>query len=240
VAPGAARRERAAMELIKLAFDVALNLDRYLAELIRHYGELTYAILFVIVFIETGLVVVPFLPGDSLLFAAGALAALGHLDPFLLFAVLTSATVLGDSVNFSIGRRLGKHAAHSRWLKPEHLAKTHSFFERHGRKTIFLARFVPIVRTGAPFVAGLSATPYGFFLLYNLFGAVAWVSIFVALGYFFGSLPVVHDHFALAVGAVLIASGAPGVYEWWKARRRRRRQAEPEQGPPAPDEDGAA
>jgi len=209
------------MELIKLAFDVALNLDRYLAELIRHYGELTYAILFVIVFIETGLVVVPFLPGDS-----------------LLFAVLTSATVLGDSVNFSIGRRLGKHAAHSRWLKPEHLAKTHSFFERHGRKTIFLARFVPIVRTGAPFVAGLSATPYGFFLLYNLFGAVAWVSIFVALGYFFGSLPVVHDHFALAVGAVLIASGAPGVYEWWKARRRRRRQAEPEPGPPAPGDDG--
>jgi membrane-associated protein len=223
------------MDVIKLVLDVALNLDRYLGEVIKHYGALTYAILFVIVFIETGLVIVPFLPGDSLLFAAGAFAALGHFDPYLLFAVLTAATLLGDTVNFSIGRRVGKRAPRSRWIKPEHLARTHVFFERHGRKTIFLARFVPIVRTGAPFVAGLSATPYGFFLIYNLFGAVAWVGIFVSLGYFFGSLPVVHDHFALAVGAVLIASGLPGVYEWWKARRRRRRNAEQSGPSSAPD-----
>jgi len=224
------------MDLIRLAFDIALNLDQYLAEVIKHYGELTYAILFVVIFIETGLVVVPFLPGDSLLFAAGALAALGHLDPFLLFAVLTAATVLGDSVNFSIGRRVGRRAAKAHWIKPEHLERTHAFFQRHGRKTIFLARFVPIVRTGAPFVAGLSETPYRFFLLYNVFGAVAWVAIFVSLGYFFGSLPVVHDHFALAVGAVLIASGVPGVYEWWKARRRKRREGERRDGADAPDD----
>ena len=131
------------MDVIKLVLDVALNLDHYLGEVIKHYGALTYAILFVIVFIETGLVIVPFLPGDSLLFAAGAFAALGHLDPYLLFAVLTAATLLGDTVNFSIGRRVGKRAARSRWIKPEHLARTHAFFERHGRKTIFLARFVP-------------------------------------------------------------------------------------------------
>jgi membrane-associated protein len=228
------------MDLIRLLLDMALNLDRYLAEVTRHYGELTYAILFVIVFIETGLVVVPFLPGDSLLFAAGALAALGHLDPLLLFVVLTAATVLGDTVNFSIGRRVGKRAAKANWIRQEHLEKTHAFFERHGPKTIFLARFVPIVRTGAPFVAGLSATPYGFFLLYNLLGAVAWVAIFVSLGYFFGSLPVVQDHFALAVGAVLVASGVPGVYEWWKARRRRRREADRRAEPPAKVDDGEA
>ncbi len=131
----------------------------------------------------------------------------------------------GDTVNFSIGRRVGNHAAKARWIKPEHLVKTRAFFERHGRKTIFLARFVPIVRTSAPFVAGLSATPYPFFLLYNVIGAVAWVAIFVSLGYFFGSLPVVRDHFALAVAAVLIASGVPGVFEWWKARRAKRREA---------------
>jgi len=156
--------------------------------------------------------------------------------PFLLFAVLTAATVLGDSVNFSIGRRVGRRAAKAHWIKPEHLERTHAFFQRHGRKTIFLARFVPIVRPGAPLVAGLSETPYRFFLLYNVFGAVAWVAIFVSLGYFFGSLPVVHDHFALAVGAVLIASGVPGVYEWWKARRRKRREGERRDGADAPDD----
>ncbi|PWB72220.1 MAG: hypothetical protein C3F15_11485 [Holophagae bacterium] len=223
------------MDLIKLVFEVALNLDQYLAEVIKHYGALTYAILFVIVFIETGLVVVPFLPGDSLLFAAGAFAALGHFNPWLLFALLTLATVLGDTVNFSIGRRVGKRAARSRWIRPQHLEKTHAFFARHGRKTIFLARFVPIVRTTAPFVAGLSATPYGFFLLHNLFGAIAWVGIFVSLGYFFGSLPVVREHFGLAVAAVLIASVVPGLFEWWKASRRKRREAS-ERGPAsAPD-----
>ncbi|HOC43601.1 MAG TPA: VTT domain-containing protein [Thermoanaerobaculales bacterium] len=226
------------MDLIKLVFDLALNVDQYLAQVIKHYGELTYVILFVVIFIETGLVVVPFLPGDSLLFAAGAFAALGHFNPFLLFAVLVAATVLGDTVNFSIGRRVGRRAARSRWIKPEHLERTHAFFERHGRKTIFLARFVPIVRTGAPFVAGLSETPYRFFLLYNVLGAVAWVAIFVSLGYFFGSLPVVHDHFALAIGAVLVASGVPGVYEWWKGRRAKRKAAATNPSAHPPDRGG--
>jgi len=213
------------MELIRLAFDVALNLDRYLAELIRHYGALTYIILFVIVFIETGLVVVPFLPGDSLLFAAGTFAALGHFNPLLLFGVLVLATVLGDSVNFRIGRRVGRSAYRSRWVRREYLDRTQAYFARHGGKTVFLARFVPIVRTSAPFVAGMTGMPYRSFLLFNIFGAVAWVGIFVSLGYFFGSLPVVREHFELAVLVVLLASIAPAVYHWWKLRKRRLAEA---------------
>jgi membrane-associated protein len=213
------------VELIKLAFDVALNLDRYLAELIRHYGALTYIILFVIVFIETGLVVVPFLPGDSLLFAAGTFAALGHFNPYLLFGVLAVATVLGDSVNFRIGQRVGRHAYRSRWVRREYLDRTQAYFATHGGKTVFLARFVPIVRTSAPFVAGMTGMPFRSFLLYNIFGAIAWVGIFVSLGYFFGSLPVVRDHFQVAVLLVLLASVAPGVYHWWKLRRRRLAEA---------------
>jgi membrane-associated protein len=213
------------MNAFRFALDVALNLDAYLSQLIAHYGELTYAILFVVVFIETGLVVVPFLPGDSLLFAAGTFAALGHFNPLLLFGVLALATVLGDSVNFRIGRRFGRSAYRSRWVRREYLDRTHAYFARHGGKTVFLARFVPIVRTSAPFVAGMTGMPYRSFLLFNIFGAVAWVGIFVSLGYFFGSLPVVREHFELAVLVVLLASVAPGVYHWWRLRTRRLAEA---------------
>jgi len=213
------------MNAFRFALDVALNLDAYLSQLIAHYGELTYAILFVVVFIETGLVVVPFLPGDSLLFAAGTFAALGHFNPLLLFGVLALATVLGDSVNFRIGRRFGRSAYRSRWVRREYLDRTQAYFARHGGKTVFLARFVPIVRTSAPFVAGMTGMPYRSFLLFNIFGAVAWVGIFVSLGYFFGSLPVVREHFELAVLVVLLASVAPGVYHWWRLRKRRLAEA---------------
>jgi membrane-associated protein len=209
------------MNPFKFALDVALNLDAYLSQLIAHYGELTYAILFVVVFIETGLVVVPFLPGDSLLFAAGTFAALGHFNPLLLFGVLALATVLGDSVNFRIGRRVGRSAYRSRWVRREYLDRTQAYFARHGGKTVFLARFVPIVRTSAPFVAGMTGMPYRSFLLFNIFGAIAWVGIFVSLGYFFGSLPVVREHFELAILVVLLASVAPGVYHWRRLRKRR-------------------
>ena len=226
------------MDVINWFIEFVLHMDKHLPELVKSLGLWSYAALFAVIFVETGLVIFPFLPGDSLLFAAGAVAAIGGLDVLPLFVLMALAAVLGDTVNYWIGHTIGPRAfsGNVRFLKKEYLDRTQAFYEKHGGKTIFLARFVPIVRTGAPFVAGLRETPYRFFLLYNVFGAVAWVAIFVSLGYFFGSLPVVHDHFALAVGAVLIASGVPGVYEWCKARRRKRREGERRGGADPPDD----
>jgi membrane-associated protein len=212
------------MDLLKQLIDVFLHLDKHLAEVTRDYGAWTNAILFAIVFCETGLVVTPFLPGDSLLFTAGALASLGTLNVWVLFLLLSTAAILGDTVNYWIGKKIGPRAFDGtvRFLKQEHLRKTEAFYEKHGKKTIILARFVPIVRTFAPFVAGVGSMTYGTFIAYNVIGGVAWVAICVFSGYFFGNIPIVKKNFSLVVLAIIGISVLPLAWEWWKARQARR------------------
>jgi membrane-associated protein len=205
--------------------DLFLHLDKHLGALIAQYGAWTYTILFVIVFCETGLVVTPFLPGDSLLFAAGAFAALGSLRLEWLMVTLIAAAILGDTVNYWIGNRIGPRAfsGEIRWLKKEHLERTHEFYERHGGKTIILARFIPIIRTFAPFVAGVASMTYARFLLYNVVGGVLWVVLFCLAGYFFGNLPAVRENFSLVILAIIVLSILPLVFELVRERRRRQR-----------------
>lgn len=212
------------MDLIRGFIDFFLHLDAHLAEIIRDYGIWTYAILFLIVFAETGLVIMPLLPGDSLLFAAGSFAALGDLDPLLLAGLLIVAAILGDTVNYWIGNRIGPRAfsGEIRFLKQEYLDRTRAFYARHGGKTIILARFVPIVRTFAPFVAGVGEMNYPRFLAYNVSGAIAWVTIFVGAGYWFGNIPAVKERFTLVILAIIVVSVLPiaiEILKGWKARR---------------------
>ena len=180
------------MDLILTFFDFFIHLDVHLEEIISNYGVWTYAILFVIIFAETGFVVTPFLPGDSLIFAAATFAARGWLSPWVIFLLLATASILGDTVNYSIGHYIGPRVFTDdiRWLKREYLDKTHAFYEKHGGKTIILARFMPIIRTFAPFVAGVGAMTYPKFISYNVIGGIAWVGTFTLLGYFFGELPL--------------------------------------------------
>lgn len=209
------------MELLTYLIDLILHLDRHLESLIATYGLWTYLILFLIVFAETGLVVTPILPGDSLLFAAGTFAGRGSLNPLLLFAVLSAAAILGDTVNYWVGKYLGQHFVHGsrrRWIKQKHLDRTHAFFEKYGGKTIILARFVPIVRTFAPFVAGIGSMTYGRFLAYNMIGGFLWVGICLTAGYLFGGLPIVQNNFSLVVLAIVIVSMIPAVVEYLRAR----------------------
>ena len=212
------------MELLKELIDFVLHLDRHLGPIIRDYGAWTYLILFAIVFCETGLVVTPFLPGDSLLFLAGALAHQGSLSIAALAGVLSLAAVLGDTVNYWVGHFLGHRLlnAKRRIIKPEHLAKTHEFFEKYGAKTILMARFVPIVRTLAPFVAGLGRMSYGTFMSYNVAGGVGWVFVCTLAGYWFGRYEVVQKNFSLVALVIVILSLLPAVWEFWQARRRSR------------------
>jgi membrane-associated protein len=209
------------MDLLKQLIDVFLHLDTHLADVVRDYGAWTNTLLFVIVFCETGLVVTPFLPGDSLLFTAGALAALGDLNVWILVVLLSVAAILGDTVNYWIGKRIGPRAFSGtvKFLKKEHLEKTEAFYEKHGKKTIILARFVPIVRTFAPFVAGVGSMTYGTFLAYNVFGGVLWVAACVFSGFFFGNIPVVKKNFSIVILAIIGISMIPLAWEWWKARR---------------------
>ena len=208
--------------------DFLLHVDVYLTELIADYGTLTYAILFAIIFAETGLVITPFLPGDSLLFAAGTFAATGALRLAVVAIVLIVAAVVGDAVNYAIGRRLARtfldDAAGTSWLhkvvKREHVRRAHDFFEKHGGKAIVLARFVPIVRTFVPFVAGGAAMSYRVFAIYNVTGAVLWVGICVGAGYLFGNIPVVRENFELVVLAIVAVSVLPIVFEVIKSWRR--------------------
>ncbi len=207
------------MEFLKSAIDLFLHLDEYLAKIISDYGTWTYGILFAVIFVETGLVVMPFLPGDSLLFAAGTFAALGSLNVWFIVGLLAVAAVLGDAVNYSIGHYLGERAYNIKWIKREYLDKTHAFFEKHGGKAIFLARFVPIVRTFAPFVAGIGKMSYGYFATYNIVGGISWVLIFTLMGFFFGNIPFVKANFELVIIAIILVSVVPMVYEWWKHRQ---------------------
>ena len=209
------------MDLIHWFVDFFLHLDQHLAEVIQRYGTSTYALLFLIVFLETGLVVTPLLPGDSLLFAAGSFAGLGILRFWPLFFLLGAAAILGDTVNYAIGARLGPKVFHypkSRFFNPEHLKKTHAFYEKYGGKTIIIARFVPIVRTFAPFVAGIGAMSYARFLGYNVIGGVLWVSVCLFSGYFFGNLPLVKQNFSLVVIGIVFISLLPAVIEYLRHR----------------------
>lgn len=209
------------MELIKHFLDLILHLDKHLVELVNQYQSWTYGILFLIIFCETGLVVTPFLPGDSLLFAIGALSSKGELNVFLIFVLLSIAAILGDTVNYWIGNIVGPKvfsSESSRWLNRKHLERTHEFYEKYGAKTIILARFVPIVRTFAPFVAGIGKMNYGKFLLYNVVGGIAWIAIFTYAGYFFGEIPIVKRNFTLVIFAIIIISVLPMIYEFWRAR----------------------
>jgi len=207
------------MEFLKHLLDLFLHLDEYLAKIITDYGVWTYGILFVVIFVETGLVVMPFLPGDSLLFAAGTFAALGSLNVWGIIGLLIIAAVGGDAVNYSIGHYLGDRAYNIKWVKKEYLEKTHAFFEKHGGKAIFLARFVPIVRTFAPFVAGIGRMSYSYFATYNIVGGVSWVALFTLLGYFFGNIPFVKQNFEFVIVAIILVSVVPMFIEWYKARR---------------------
>jgi membrane-associated protein len=215
------------MDIAFLA-DLFLHLDKHLAEVIQSYGPWTYGLLFAIVFLETGLVVTPLLPGDSLLFAAGSFAALGALDIALLFLLLSIAAVLGDTLNYAIGHYLGPRVFHyerSRFFNPEHLRRTHAFYETYGGKTIIIARFVPIVRTFAPFVAGIGAMSYARFLLYNVAGGVLWVGVCLGAGYLFGNLPFVKKNFSLVILAIIFVSLLPAVVEYLRQRVLARRAA---------------
>ena len=213
------------MEFLKSILDLFLHLDEYLQTIITTYGAWTYGILFVVIVVETGLVVMPILPGDSLLFAAGTFAALGSFNVWGLIGLLIVAAVLGDAVNYSIGHYLGDRAYNIKWIKKEYLEKTHAFFEKHGGKAIFLARFVPIVRTFAPFVAGIGRMSYAYFATYNIVGGVTWVVLFTLLGYFFGNIPFVKKNFELVIIVIILVSVVPMVVEWWKHRQEAKKQA---------------
>ncbi len=212
------------MDAIKSIIDVFLHLDEHLAAVMQAWGPWTYAILFAIILCETGLVVTPFLPGDSLLFAAGAMAALhpDSLNIITLLGLLFVAAVLGDTINYAIGRWIGPRAfrMNTWFLKHEHLVRTQEFYERHGGRTIVLARFVPIVRTFAPFVAGVGRMNYPQFLFYNVVGGALWVAICTLAGYFFGNVPIVKENFELVVVGIVLVSVLPFVWEFWNARRR--------------------
>lgn len=217
------------MDIIKFIIDFILHIDVHLAELVAQYGMWVYAILFLILFCETGLVVTPFLPGDSLLFVAGALAALptNDLNVHTMVALMAVAAIIGDAVNYTIGRLFGEKLfsnPNSKIFRRSYLDKTHQFYEKHGGKTIILARFVPIVRTFAPFVAGMGHMSYRHFAAYNVIGALVWVLLFTYAGYLFGDLPVVQENLKLLIVGIIIVSILPGVIEIWHHKRAAARQ----------------
>ena len=214
------------MEFLNETINYLLRLDTHLHDIVLQYGTWTYAILFLIIFCETGFVVTPFLPGDSLLFAAGTIAALGAIDLSLLMILLSAAAIAGDTVNYWIGHYIGPkvfHEDHSRFLNKEYLNRTHRFYEKHGGKTIVIARFLPIIRTFAPFVAGIGSMTYNRFILYNIVGGVAWVIVFLTGGYYFGNIPVVKNNFSLVIVAIIIISAIPAITEFIRHFLERKR-----------------
>jgi len=215
------------VELIKQFIDIFLHLDKHLGLVIQSYGVWTYGLLFLIIFCETGLVVMPLLPGDSLLFAAGAFAASGSLDLIWLLAALTVAAVVGDTINYAVGHYVGPRVFAQekiRFLNKKHLERTHEFYEKYGCKTIIIARFVPIVRTFAPFVAGIGAMSYLRFITYNVVGGVLWVAVCILSGFFFGNLGIVKKNFSLAILAIVFISILPGIVEYLRIRSRSRQR----------------
>lgn len=214
------------MELLKTVFDFVIHIDVHLSAIIQAYGTWTYLILFLIIFCETGLVVTPLLPGDSLLFAAGTFAAKGDLDVMWLFILLSIAAILGDTANYWIGDYIGPkifHKENVRFLNKEYLDRTHQFYEKYGGKTIIIARFVPIIRTFAPFVAGIGSMTYLHFISYNIIGGVAWIAACVFAGYFFGNIPIVKQNFTIVIAVIIIISILPGVIEFIHQRNEKRR-----------------
>jgi len=211
------------MEFLQYLIDLFLHLDIHLKEIIDQYGTLTYVILFLVIFAETGLVFAPLLPGDSLLFAAGTFAALGSLNVHLLFLLLTLAAIIGDTVNYWIGHYIGPKlfAKNSRFLKKEYLDRTHQFFEKYGGKTIIIARFVPIVRTFAPFVAGVGAMTYSKFILFNIVGGVLWCALFIYGGFFFGNLPFIKNNFSIVIIAIIFLSLLPTITEYLRHKNKK-------------------
>ena len=211
------------METIKFFIDIFLHMDKFLPQVIQTFGIWTYLLLFFVIFMETGLVVTPFLPGDSLLFAAGAIAAAAgqSLNVFALWIVLFAAAFLGDTVNYWIGHMIGPRAFSGTvpFLKKEHLEKTQAFYEKYGGKTIFLARFIPIIRTFAPFVAGVGRMRYGYFISYNIVGALVWTFLCTFTGYFFGNLTIVKENFSLVIIAIVIISLLPAVFEYFNSKK---------------------
>ena len=209
------------MDLLLWFWDLVVHLDQHLEAFVAQHGAWVYALLFLIVFCETGLVVTPFLPGDSLLFVAGAIAAVGGMDISAVMATLVAAALCGDNVNYWVGRWLGPKvfaSGQSRWLNKEHLRRAHAFYEKHGGKTIILARFVPIVRTYAPFVAGIGAMPYLRYLAYCVAGALLWVGSLCTAGYFFGNIPAVKNNLTAVILGIVLLSISPGIVAWMRNR----------------------
>jgi membrane-associated protein len=209
------------MELLASAWEIAMHLDVHLKDFVAEHGTWVYALLFVIVFIETGLVVWPFLPGDSLLFVSGAIAAAGGMDIAAVMAVLVVAALTGDNVNYTIGRWVGPRVFHyekSRWFNPKHLARAHAFYELHGGKTIILARFIPVVRTYVPFVAGIGSMPYARYIGWCVAGALTWVVSLCSAGYFFGNIPLVKNNLSVVIVLIVLVSISPALFAWLRAR----------------------
>lgn len=213
------------MPIFNWIVNFLLHMDQQLPAIINSIGSWTYLVLFLVIFIETGLVILPFLPGDSLLFTTGAVAALpaSQLNPWLVYGIMATAAVLGDTNNYWIGHYLGPKvfSGRYRWIKKEYLQRTEDFYKRHGRKTIFLARFVPIIRSFAPFVAGIGRMTYPHFISYNIFGGLIWTGLLISIGYFFGNTPLVRNHFSLFVLAIIVVSTIPVFFEYMKEKRRK-------------------
>ncbi|OGG21216.1 hypothetical protein A3D03_04840 [Candidatus Gottesmanbacteria bacterium RIFCSPHIGHO2_02_FULL_40_13] len=212
------------MYYFNLFLDFFLHLDKNLQQVILTYGTATYLLLFIIIFMETGFVVTPFLPGDSLLFVAGALASQGIINAGFLFIILTLAAIMGDTVNYWIGSMVGKKVFHekSRFFKKEYLMKTEKFYEKYGGKTIILARFMPIIRTFAPFVAGIGKMNYKWFITYNITGGILWVGLFLFGGYFFGNIPLIKNNFEVSIFVIIFVSILPGIIEYIKHKRHKK------------------
>ncbi len=212
------------MEIVHYLIDLFLHLDKHLSGIIAQYGALTYLLLFMVIFCETGLVITPFLPGDSLIFAAATFAAKGILDVNLLFIILVVAAVLGDTINYWIGHYIGPRVFEQekiRFLKKEYLIRTHNFYEKYGGKTIILGRFVPIIRTFVPFVAGVGSMTYSRFIVYNIIGGIAWVALFLYGGYFFGNLDFVKNHFSIVILMIIFISILPGITEFLRHKLKK-------------------
>jgi membrane-associated protein len=217
------------MNLLLYLIQLILHMDKYLGQIIQDYGTWTYLLLFIVIFIETGVVIFPFLPGDSLLFAAGTFAGMGYLNIGILFGILAIAAIAGDTANYWIGHSIGPRAfsGNIRFLKKEYLDRTHAFYEKHGGKTIIIARFIPIIRTFAPFIAGVGEMTYGKFISYNVIGGLAWVALFTLGGYFFGNLPFVQDNFSFVIIAIIFISVLPAIIEFIRGRMTPNQEPQP-------------